>query len=655
MLVRKYFFFILINCLPFCIITIAKAQQSVNKNDTIQPAFVTDTSKNKGIKSHNDIGSSATTKDTFFLAKKRGLLGRLGRSIATEPTPETVEKTVNPYLGYAGKTIKSIEYLSIGFDRNINDTTLIKRDIGERIADAFHRKTRPAIIQHNLLFREGDKVFPYLLADNERLLRQQPFLEDARILLILDPENKGAVDLIVVTKDVFSISANVDIADITGRGRIELKDENFAGTGSRVMGGVYYDKLRSPKTGYVGELLRRNLKGSFIDWDLYYNNFNGTFNGSGNEEVNIYSNFDKPLLSEYMHWTGGLGINYRQNINAFVTDTVFNKLYKYNYYNIDMWYGYNIGSKKLLYTNKETRYHKFIALRAINKQFQSHPDSILQYHYAYVSTKAILGEISLFRQNFYKTRFIYGFGLPEDVPEGLSVSLIGGWANQSGFNPLGDKHERSAAYFGLTSEITSFTRKKSFYDLTFRIGGYDANNNFEDAGLLINLQHFTKLKKMANNWYNRFFVNIGFAKQFNPDTLLTAPLILQGQYGLPYYNYSSAILPTQVRTTIKLEADFYNNVKHAGFKFAPFAFSDMSLLTPYGKDYLQSDIYSAVGLGVRARNDNLVFGTIQVKLYYFLHNITIPGMMSIYPDVSTNPIFRYNSTFITKPDFVVEN
>jgi hypothetical protein len=169
---------------------------------------------------------------------------------------------------------------------------------------------------------------------------------------------------------------------------------------------------------------------------------------------------------------------------------------------------------------------------------------------------------------------------------------------------------------------------------------------------LANVFHFTPLKKITPTWFNRFFVTVGIAKQINPDTLLTAPLILQSQqYGLPHYNSNPAILPGQIRTTINFEADFYNNVKHLGFKFAPFVFADVSAITPYNESYSNNNRYSEVGAGFRTRNENLIFGTIQVKLYFFLNPIQAP----FYPDISSDNVFRYNSTFIGEPDFVVDN
>jgi|GEM_PF-140088 hypothetical protein len=686
MLMRKLSFIVCMCFLFFSIGSVAKAQQSIEKKDSVSQQndaikqndtathVTSHVSVDTTIKDHKQQKDSMMNpllpqKDTFFLAKKKGLLGRLGNTIATDPPVVSVVKTVNPYLKFAGKTIKTIEFLSIGFDRNINDTTLLRKDFGARVAEAFHKNTRAKVIQNDLLFKEGQKVYPYLMADNERLLRSQPYLTDARILIITDPEDKGGVDVIVITKDVFSIAVStIDLSrgGLQGieKGKVVARDENFAGTGTRVQGGVSYDATRKNQFAYLGEIIRRNIRGSFINWDMGYQNFNGSFTGSGDQETYISSIFEKPLVSEYMHWTGALELSYSNNLTSLYkandtpvinNRTLFQRLYKYDYYNIDAWYGYNIGSRNFLYKNAEARYHKFIALRGIDKQFVTLPDSIYSNHYQYVSRKAVLGELSVFRQTLYKTNYIYGFGLTEDVPEGFSASLIGGWTDEVGRDTLDHNHEREAPYYGVATEITHFTKKGSYYDITLKAGGYSNNHSFEDIGVLLNVLHFTRLRELTPTWFNRFFVTAGFAKQINPDTLLTQPLMLQSQlYGLPRYNYNSMILPTQIRTTIQFEADFYNNVKHAGFKFAPFAFADVAILTPYQQDINidKQNVYPEVGIGFRTRNENLVFGTIQVKFYYFLH--TNPTQ-SPYLDVSTNPVFRFNSTFINKPDFVIDN
>src|ERR1700743_221376 len=146
MLIRKLFLIAITSCAFFFIVPMAKAQQTIGqKKDTTAPNPIapkdttTHVSVDTTIKHYHQLPKDSLMnpnppqKDTFFLAKKKGLLGRLGNRVAPDLPLETVVKTVNPYLKFAGKTIRSIEFLSIGFDRNINDTTLIRKDLGERI------------------------------------------------------------------------------------------------------------------------------------------------------------------------------------------------------------------------------------------------------------------------------------------------------------------------------------------------------------------------------------------------------------------------------------------------------------------------------------------------------------------------------------------
>jgi len=67
----------------------------------------------------------------------------------------------------------------------------------------------------------------------------------------------------------------------------------------------------------------------------------------------------------------------------------------------------------------------------------------------------------------------------------------------------------------------------------------------------------------------------------------------------------------------------------------------------------KSDLYSALGGGIRTRNENLVFGTIELKGYYFPR--TNGDMKGWKVEVSSNIRFKYISTFIRRPDFVKAN
>ncbi len=578
--------------------------------------------------------------DTFFLSKKKGILGKLGRSISTEVAQTTPIQLANPYIIYAGKTIRNIHILSLGFERNINDTTYFRNSFGAIIANAFHKNTKTKIIENNLFFRKGSTLHPYLLADNERHLREQTYIQDARIFVVNVPGSTAMVDVIVITKDVFSIGGNFSLSG-TKRAKVGIREENAGGSGSKVSVSTFYEKDRRPNFGYGAEVIKRNIKGSFIDLKLGFQNYKSAFNSGRSEETYLYAQFEKPLVSPYMPWVGSLEMSVNKTSNAYIKDSVYQSDYRYKYFNTDAWFGYNFGRRRLMSQNKADRLRKLIAVRAFHVQFDQLPyRNQFAYDYRYANVSGMLMAFNVFKQNFYRTNFIYGFGRNEDVPEGFSASLIGGYTV---------KDQKTRAYYGVDLLHSNFNKKGMFSSYTFRLGGYSYKNRMEDIDILLNVEHFTRLKRMGSKWLNRNFYNIGFTRQLN--TQLNPPLLLRSAFGIPYH--WNGTIDADFRGTLRGETVFINLNKILGFRLAPFLFGDLCGITPSNKSFKKTELYSAWGAGIRTRNENLVFGTIELRSYYFPR--PVDGMRGFKVEVSTNIRFKYNSTFVRKPDFVVPN
>ena len=107
------------------------------------------------------------------------------------------------------------------------------------------------------------------------------------------------------------------------------------------------------------------------------------------------------------------------------------------------------------------------------------------------------------------------------------------------------------------------------------------------------------------------------------------------------------------RVSLQLETEFYLRYKILGFKFAPFPYADLSLLTPEGKNIAKSVLYPSLGGGIRTRNENLIFETIELRMYYYPR--TIGGMKGFKIILNSNIRYRYNSNYVTKPDVVQLN
>jgi hypothetical protein len=586
--------------------------------------------------------------DTFFLVKKKGLLGKLGQSISTSDTQDNISVIkANPYVAHIGKVIRHIKIVRLGFERDINDTTRYNNNFGSIVANAFHNKTTANVIGNNLFFDAGDRLNPYLISDNEKFLRDQSYLQDALIQIDTVPGNKYMVDVLVMVKDVFSLGGSAEIASAKQM-RFDLKEENLKGTGSRLLLTTLYNSERKPRFGFGAEFLKRNIKGTFVNFAAGFKSFNDAITSGQSEESAFYISLDKPFITPYMSLVGGLDLSLNQTKNNFVTDSLYQREFRYSYQKADGWLGYSFGSSKQKFKKQDGRTRAFAAIRGLYQHFNHLPGKALDtFNYRLSNVNALLASISLFRQNFTRTNFIYGFGRNEDLPEGFDVSLIGGWVNRK--DSIGDGYIRRP-YYAIDGQRTHLNAKGFFSSYTLRIGGYRRNSGWEDVGILAGVEHFTRKKRLRPEWYHRQFYSVFLTRQFNT-TPSQQPLFLSSAFGLPYFDNGD--VAADLRATAKTEAVFYNLHKFWGFRLAPFVFADMCVVKQVGASLSKSDLYTAIGAGVRTRNESLVFGTLELKAFYFPR--TIPGMSNFSVQVGSNIRFRYSNVLVKKPDFIVAN
>jgi hypothetical protein len=94
------------------------------------------------------------------------------------------------------------------------------------------------------------------------------------------------------------------------------------------------------------------------------------------------------------------------------------------------------------------------------------------------------------------------------------------------------------------------------------------------------------------------------------------------------------------RLSVSIESVLFSPANLYGFRFAFFGFADLSLLSGTNVKIGNSSIVSGIGLGVRIRNDNLVFNTLQVRLGFFpnpplyskISNLTVSGEQLLRPN-----------------------
>ncbi|HTI90865.1 MAG TPA: hypothetical protein VL727_09760 [Puia sp.] len=547
-------------------------------------------------------------------------------------------KSESPFKPYEGKVIRHIFIRGYGFEQTFTDTSRRLQYFGTKVLNQLHRKTRDWVIRNNLFIKENTAVNAYKLADNERLIRNLNFIQDARILVTFVPET-DSVDLVVVVKDLFTIGGaigSLGYPPFSIRGNVS--EANFLGMGQRIQGGFNLEQNRDPNFGPQLLYSKTNIAGSFVNATASYTKINGDLYPGTPDETAWFVRLDRPLYAPYAHLAGGFTIGHFENFNVYHNvDSVF---YKYSYHTHDGWIGWNLGSDRFL-SNTSVRDRKFVAFRYFRNDFDSVPKQIGKdnFNFRFNNREAALASFTFFRQDFYKTNYIYGFGTTEDIPMGYNVAFTGGWYKQLYL---------TRPYVGVDANEFVVTKKGAFVQFFLRSGTFMRKGRFEDASTLVGASYYSPLFVFSAVKI-RQYINFSYTRQFN--RLGIDPLTINNVFGLRYFSGDSTF--GSQRMTLHSETTFFLNYKFLGFKFAPFAFGDLSFLTPEKGTFDKSSLYHGIGAGIRARNENLVFNTIELRMVYFPRKTMQNNSFKIM--FSTGIQFRYNNTYVRQPDVVYLN
>ena len=584
---------------------------------------------------------------TFLLRSKKGIFKKLGDAIWIDAPQFEVQNTNSVFKNefafekFKGKIINQIQISSVSYETSFNDTMQSGKKIKRAVEEALYNSTTNKTMLRNLFFNTGDTLYPYLIADNEKFLRELAFIQDARIIASIDPADSNGVVINIQWKDIFPFGGSANLGSLQSF-NAEVNHNNLLGLGDKIQINALYDLDRRPLAATGFEYIKRNLFGSFLNLTVGIDKFKPAFNSGRREEHARYIKGELPLVSPYHSFTGGFEFGKYEANNNYNTLLSYQHLYKYAYGIMDGWMGINIGAGLRIKDNLQTRLRKFISFRAVSKRFSHLPDTaILKYNIHYSNIDAGLIAFNIFKQEYYHTNYIYGFGRNEDVPEGYNLSVVSG---------LTQRNSRTRPYIGIDYERDYFTNQENYTNFILKLGGYMHNGSLEDISFLSSLNYFTALKKLSNpKWSKRNFVELSATQQLN--TILNEPLFLRSEFGIPTFRNDN--IQAATRVSCNLESVYYNMVKYYGFSFAPFVFVNTSYIKLIGEAIQKGSIYTALGLGCRTRNENLVFGTIELKAYYYPR--TISNMTPLNVTLTTGLRFRYNSQLIRRPDFIQLN
>jgi outer membrane protein assembly factor BamA len=145
--------------------------------------------------------------------------------------------------------------------KNVFDTTLPGENKSLfRLANRLHIITRDSVIRQQLLFAPGDLYTTRLVAESERLLRQNDYLYDVTVEPV--KFDNGVVDIRVRTRDVWTLNPGISLSRGGGEtsSGVKVAEGNFLGTGSSLRLG-YKDTVDRQTTSF--QFHDRNIGGSW--------------------------------------------------------------------------------------------------------------------------------------------------------------------------------------------------------------------------------------------------------------------------------------------------------------------------------------------------------------------------------------------------------
>jgi hypothetical protein len=330
---------------------------------------------------------------------------------------------------------------------------------------------------------------------------------------------------------------------------------------------------------------------------------------------------------------------FNKNVFPGTWDSVFDQQLNYDLKHKDIWVGYQLTSQSKRI--KSNAYRQFIQYRYLENNFKERPiDYLLQLDRNYQNLKANFISFTLVRQSVYRTRYLYGLGRYEDLPIGQSLTWTTGQ-----YKIEKDK----AAYLGFKFEQYKLSKKDNYTHVIANIASSYINQSLQDFRFLASLEQFSKLKYLNNGYGYRQIVNLSFTQTLK--NKYNEALRINSIYGIPQLNREQ--IKGGTRLSANWETVLYNNRPIWGFKSAPFVFGNLTYIRTVGDPLIKGDIYSSVGSGLRIRNENLIFGTIELKGFYFprTNQQISPWNFSFI----TNLRYKYNSNIVDKPNYVEIN
>ena len=556
----------------------------------------------KDIESYSD--KSKFTKFLYKLVFKRATTVPVEKPKKKRQYKKLIQK---PYSAFEGKIIRYIGIETLDpFGYIVADTIRSDQNFLSRSGNKLHVKSQRVTIRNLLLIRENQVFDSLLVKESERLVRSQKYVRDVLFYVVKSPGSKDSVDIYIRELDQWSLIPKGAFS--ASSMKIQLNDKNILGFGHE-FSNAYYWNHTTGKDAFATKYYVPNIRNSYISTTFQY----------GTDE---YGNFtlgmavDRPFFSPFAQWAGGIALKNSQFNNSLLVSDTVNADVGYKFFTQDYWLGHSIQIFKGNTEYKRTT--NFIyTIRYTQIDYQLKPIESIDTLNIFSNEHFYMASVGVSTRKYVRDKYIFGFGVTEDVPVGKVYSLTGGYR---------ERHNSGNLYMGTRVSFGNYYTW-GYFGTNCEYGTFIQSGIAKQGVVIAGLSYFTGLLQIGK-WKFRQFVKPQIT--FGIDRNAPDSLTIKDGYGIDGFN-SSGLSGTN-RILVALQSQSYAPWNVIGFRFGPFLTFSAGMLGDAENGFRHSRVYTQIGFGFLIKNENLVIETFQVSVSFYP---IIPGV--------GNDVFKVNS------------
>ncbi|MBK6265169.1 hypothetical protein JKA74_08975 [Marivirga sp. S37H4] len=514
---------------------------------------------------------------------------------------------------FEGKIIGEISVKGIPIlEGSVQDTTKKATSWYAKTINNIHVPTRKSIIKQNTLFKSGEKVDPFQLADNERILRRLRTIRDAKIYLIPRLDTPDIVDVEIVTQDVVSIGAALNYSSMNDF-NFDIYDRNILGYARDFQLSYYFDEHENPKHGYGFQYRVPNFWGSFIRGTFIYEN---TY---FREQIGM--SLMRDFFTPEIKYGGGASL---QHVSEFYRPLSIPLLeIPYTKNEGSLWIGRSFQLRK--------RTNLILQTRASSTTYVERPFVTEDSNRFFMNSDIYYASAALITRTYSKSWLIKGFGRTEDIPKGKLLSFTYGYDNNEFYN----RH-----YWQLKAGYAEYFQDIGYASFTTALGAFKNGDKWEDGIFNTSLNYFSPLIMTGKSFF-RQFINVNYLNGIHRRS--DNALVIDNKFQTDGERRPLG----EKRFTMSFESVYFTSWYFYGCRFSLYNRNNFHWLS-YDELFDHKKFFSSFGIGVRILNESFVFPTIELNFTYYKS----PGT---YPDTTQLRLFNnyptnFNELQIGRPD-----